>query len=488
MLFFAFLLSINSFAAVVSDNDGAAFVTKAEFEALKQSFSDQINNYNDSIDNKIDGSIASYLAGINIAKKPKNYWDKICDATNSGIWWSNNCSVGTETLTPSLSVLLTRELYELHMRPQAYGWWVANNSQIRHFVVANGGGTDIKYKDVSWGAYDRTDNKTGGWSGSYGYTAPNEYMTVYSNKTLNSDGSGSRWEVHRTPDGRKLLRYYNSIFYPVLIFTVWDHIYFINNTNQDNVVFADGGRSYKVKGSGTAPIITNWGKMDNGVEKQTGTSTTSSNYISLNATLSKSNDLVDYSMMMYSGSVLNTEIVYSYDDAKPYLDNTVGDQTLEIDEYTFYDLWHSPVNELLQTNKVYGYDFTYNYYNVQYEKDNLKNFYNEYVGAATGENSYVGNGCKILENEQSQDVSVACKLVLKTNDNIGNINYRLSKEIFNNDGTTGNDNIIKSGTCLSGDEISFDTDVNGYGKIFINIEAVDSGKLATISKWEFEVK
>ena len=146
------------------------------------------------------------------------------------------------------------------------------------------------------------------------------------------------------------------------------------------------------------------------------------------------------------------------------------------------------MNELLQTNKVYGYDFTYNYYNVQYEKDNLKNFYNEYVGAATGENSYVGNGCKILENEQSQDVSVACKLVLKTNDNIGNINYRLSKEIFNNDGTTGNNNIIKSGTCLSGDEISFDTDVNGYGKIFINIEAVDSGKLATISKWEFEVK
>ena len=33
-LIFAFLLSINSFAAVVSDNDGAAFVTKAEFVAL----------------------------------------------------------------------------------------------------------------------------------------------------------------------------------------------------------------------------------------------------------------------------------------------------------------------------------------------------------------------------------------------------------------------------------------------------------------------
>ena len=28
------LLCINSFAAIVSDNDGAAFITKAEFDAL----------------------------------------------------------------------------------------------------------------------------------------------------------------------------------------------------------------------------------------------------------------------------------------------------------------------------------------------------------------------------------------------------------------------------------------------------------------------
>ena len=61
-LIFAFLFSIESFAAVVSDNDGAAFVTKAEFEALKENFNNQIEQYNSSIDNKIDGAIASYLA------------------------------------------------------------------------------------------------------------------------------------------------------------------------------------------------------------------------------------------------------------------------------------------------------------------------------------------------------------------------------------------------------------------------------------------
>ena len=67
-LIFAFLFSIESFAAVVSDNDGAAFVTKAEFEALKENFANQVTNYNASIDSKIDGAIASYLAGTRMAK------------------------------------------------------------------------------------------------------------------------------------------------------------------------------------------------------------------------------------------------------------------------------------------------------------------------------------------------------------------------------------------------------------------------------------
>lgn len=59
--------SLIPFAAVVSDNDGSAFVTKAEFDALKEDFKEQIENYNDSIDMKIDGAIAAYLAGIRLA-------------------------------------------------------------------------------------------------------------------------------------------------------------------------------------------------------------------------------------------------------------------------------------------------------------------------------------------------------------------------------------------------------------------------------------
>ena len=68
-LLMVLLLSIENFAAIVSDNDGSAFITKAEFDSLKNDFQSQIDQYNTSIDSKIDGAIASYLAGISVSKK-----------------------------------------------------------------------------------------------------------------------------------------------------------------------------------------------------------------------------------------------------------------------------------------------------------------------------------------------------------------------------------------------------------------------------------
>ena len=67
-LIFAFLFSIESMAAVVSDNDGSAFITKAEFDSLKNNFQAQLDAYNTGIDSKIDSAIASYLAGIKTQK------------------------------------------------------------------------------------------------------------------------------------------------------------------------------------------------------------------------------------------------------------------------------------------------------------------------------------------------------------------------------------------------------------------------------------
>ena len=65
-LILVLVICTENFAAIVSDNDGSAFITKSEFEAMKRDFAEQVTNYNDSIDAKIDGAIASYLAGVRL--------------------------------------------------------------------------------------------------------------------------------------------------------------------------------------------------------------------------------------------------------------------------------------------------------------------------------------------------------------------------------------------------------------------------------------
>ena len=56
-------MNINSFAAI-GGNDGSAFITKAEFDALVNTFNEQMDNYESSIISKVDGAIANYLASL----------------------------------------------------------------------------------------------------------------------------------------------------------------------------------------------------------------------------------------------------------------------------------------------------------------------------------------------------------------------------------------------------------------------------------------
>ena len=68
LICFAMIIcNLNTFSVAVSDNDGAAFISKAEFDSLKNNFQSQIDQYNTSIDSKIDSAIANYLAGITTA-------------------------------------------------------------------------------------------------------------------------------------------------------------------------------------------------------------------------------------------------------------------------------------------------------------------------------------------------------------------------------------------------------------------------------------
>ena len=68
VLFLIFAFSIKVFAAAVSDNDGASFITKAEFDSLKNEFQKQLNDNNRNIDSKIENAVSSYIAGLNSEK------------------------------------------------------------------------------------------------------------------------------------------------------------------------------------------------------------------------------------------------------------------------------------------------------------------------------------------------------------------------------------------------------------------------------------
>ena len=67
-LFIVVLLNVNTYAAVGA-NDGSAFVTKAEFDALVNTFNDQMDIYQSGLNSKIDGAIANYLAGLSSTKR-----------------------------------------------------------------------------------------------------------------------------------------------------------------------------------------------------------------------------------------------------------------------------------------------------------------------------------------------------------------------------------------------------------------------------------
>ena len=105
------ILCYNMFCAIVSDNDGSAFISKAEYDSLKSGFQSQINQYNTSIDNKIDDAIAGYLAGIKVDHAPENLIDRYVSTTGiKQTWLYELPGIGTSTTTNDITQTVDCEL------------------------------------------------------------------------------------------------------------------------------------------------------------------------------------------------------------------------------------------------------------------------------------------------------------------------------------------------------------------------------------------
>ncbi len=186
VLFFAFLFSINSFAAVVSDNDGAAFVTKAEFEALKDNFVEQINNYNKSIDSKIDGAIGSYLAGINLAKKV-NLVDEIKLARNNN---RNNTIFAKWNEPKNTNNIPDVNAAFFMSSARGCGPRQANAANGYHIISNVDASGNLKYKKYNG---DNNDGATSAYISSYYYV--NFPLATLDTANYVSTGNTTDWSI-----------------------------------------------------------------------------------------------------------------------------------------------------------------------------------------------------------------------------------------------------------------------------------------------------
>ena len=140
-LFLVVLISIESFGAVVSDNDGSAFITKAEFDSLKNNFQAQIDNYNTSIDAKIDGAIAAYLAGIKTSLKVRVSLDTIND-WSFPVWmntgtnkWNDKASARYACSNPEIYTYQTSLWYDQQVG-DSNAWFKAMNKWNEKFSIS----------------------------------------------------------------------------------------------------------------------------------------------------------------------------------------------------------------------------------------------------------------------------------------------------------------------------------------------------------------
>lgn len=232
-LFMALFLSVESFAAVVSDNDGSAFITKAEFDSLKNNFQSQLDAYNTGIDNKIDTAIASYLAGITVDMEPSELWSSIMYATNNKFRWASfNLPESSTAANIVNNTIVNTTRYHNHPECNAYTGYRAHGDRGgdptgKSGVIYQVGDTATHAKGVTdeSGLCARSYVFDGGtyvqeytsWDSGYHGAISSLTTSAKSNTFYNSNivttGKGKLWDFNILPNGEIELKKYNSSAY-----------------------------------------------------------------------------------------------------------------------------------------------------------------------------------------------------------------------------------------------------------------------------------
>ena len=449
-LFLVVLMSINSFAAVVSDNDGSAFVTKAEFEGLKSNFAEQIENYNKSIDGKIDGAIASYLAGAKVSREPDNLWERVMETSANNFRWcsgplpiSTPRGSGTDDLKDNITVTSLR--YHNHPEWNVYGsvrshsnkttyrddddttwypgciYYVTWRSAASHAFTedlpsaierayTNGAGTSLSSLTEWTNQYDFLTRKN-----TYATNANlyNSWVTV---KNVSS-GQGKLYELNKLPnDNYELKSYYNKAYVDDAINLIrYSYKNFrsptaLTGANSFNAFYtvAHGMDDYV---SGTSGSIqthsvtfakgTGWTGAKIGDSSTIDYNKTSNwSYGTQNLTWVTESDGKDYSYMYWGTNVnqslyaINDQVIPNWNTATEQTGYANGDSATEYYKYQrdFYE-YTGPNNEDVQIGNI-----QYKFYHPTVSPKNftLKQLQNSYASKIASDTLFHGNGAPLM--------------------------------------------------------------------------------------------
>ena len=89
ILFLVVLMSIESFCAVVTENDGSAFITKQELEKVKKDLDVGIDAIEIAEENILNWKVSDYVNGLRLNGRPRSYFEQIKTLIGENPRWLN---------------------------------------------------------------------------------------------------------------------------------------------------------------------------------------------------------------------------------------------------------------------------------------------------------------------------------------------------------------------------------------------------------------
>ena len=520
------ILCMNSFAAQISDNDGGAFITKAEFDSLRNDFQSQLNAYQTNIDSKIDSAIASYISGLTIVNEPINYWNKVVKATGGKLRFCNyiaSTDYGVSGMTTGKTEnLVRRTRVARNTWAVGYANWDSGNG-LQYLVAKNTTNLNTYLTGraiLAWALGRGSEgNKIGSWSKtkfddseSYGHDVDSlgsgTWNKTATKETAVATGSGKVWTYRVNPDNTMTLKNYNDKYYPQMDFNIYGHTYKswvvggstrdVKKANFKAIYTVSTGMDQTASTNAFTKIefdkLTAYGTNTKGTDPGTSSESAAKCWGNIRIYKVASNNGIDYSLKQW-GANTSYEL-YTIDENRALtVATSVTNRTTPATSYTeTLPLGSGPTQCDISMHGV-----PYTYYNVSLAttKRNLYAFTNNYLSNVVGETVYIGGGAPIFETIEAGQ-KIKCTLKFKIYNSSGTavsgqkLKYSISdKQFSKGSAASGANNYVTNKeitvSSTAGTTVTETITVKKKGLVWINFYGSASNYECELNSATFEL-